>query len=140
MTWTPIEDLESLYNTNFDPDNVSVITAKPSLVRGDEGLGDPRGASGLIQFQEAEFIGFTHINSYRRHEEFEIRFNVFYNGNLTVLREIVAELDRIHNNNNVSASRTYLVYYKRFLDKSYKKEGIIPAVVTLVYLDVEVNT
>jgi len=137
--FTPVTDLETLYSSNFNAANVSTISDTPTLQRIDEILTGTTGSNGLIQFGDARLVSFNYVNPNIRHEVFQVEVDVFYKDSRTVLREIVGELDRIHNANNVSSTRSYNIKIS-YVDHGAESYGKISLIVTMTKEFVEVPT
>lgn len=105
--FTPVTDLETLWETNFTHANVSGISAKPDFTRKGVALGSPAYATGLVQFKKSRLLNNLYRGIYYRDETYAVDVDVFFQGNENTLREIVGELDRINNVNNQSPAKTY---------------------------------
>lgn len=123
--FTPLADLKAHYGSaNFVHTNVSGLTADPTVQTKDDGL-STSDSNGTIQIVDSDFIRFQWRDRQTRDEIWDVRIEVFYSGNLTTLREIVGEMDRLNNVNNQDATRTYEVYIKDMSDKDSKIQGRI---------------
>ena len=123
--FTPLADLKTHYGSdNFVHGNVSGLTADPAVQTKDDGL-STSDANGTIQLLEADFIRFQWRDRETRDEIWDVRIEVFFSGNLTTLREIVGEMDRLNNANNQDATRTFEVYIKDMDDRDSKIQGRI---------------